>query len=274
MNAPRLYTVRQVARLAQVSVRTLHHYDAIGLLPPTRVGENGYRYYDDDALLRLQQILLYREIGLPLAQIRDILSDPAFDLPAALRAQRTVLHDSRERLAELIDTIDRTLEVLAGEADMNEKDLFQGFTPEQQAEYEREARLTYGPELVNESSRRWKSYTAEEQQRIMGEWGAINRALAAQMEQHAPASDPAVQAVIRRWHEQIRRFYEPTHEIMRGLADGYVEDERFRQNYEAVADGLAEYMRAAVLEYVDALETAEIEQMLADDDANRRLSGG
>lgn len=94
-----MYTVKQVAELAGVSVRTLHHYDQIGLLKPSQIGANGYRYYDDDALLRLQQILFYRELGLELAQINDVLNRPDFDVLTALKSHRIALIDAGGGLA-------------------------------------------------------------------------------------------------------------------------------------------------------------------------------
>src|SRR5687768_10889673 len=114
-----MYTVKQVADLTRVSVRTLHYYDEIGLLHPSKVGANGYRYYDDDALLRLQQILIYREIGLELMQIKDILDSPNFDLLEALRSHRAVLEQKIGRLHQLVRTVDTTIMHLAGEIDMS-----------------------------------------------------------------------------------------------------------------------------------------------------------
>src|SRR5215510_9131728 len=104
-----VYTVKQLSDLAGVSVRTLHYYDEIGLLRPTSVGENGYRYYDDDAMLRLQQILLYREMELELLQIKDILDSPDFDLVSALRSHRTVIQEKIKRLQNLVHTVDSTI---------------------------------------------------------------------------------------------------------------------------------------------------------------------
>ncbi|NUQ55782.1 MAG: MerR family transcriptional regulator, partial [Dehalococcoidia bacterium] len=104
-----VYTVKQLADLAGITVRTLHHYDAIGLLRPSDVGANGYRYYDEAAVFRLQQILLYRELGLELAQIKDVLDSPDFDLAAALRSHRAALEAKLNRMSELIRTVDRTL---------------------------------------------------------------------------------------------------------------------------------------------------------------------
>src|SRR5258708_4830532 len=123
-----LYTVKQVADLAEVSVRTLHYYDEIGLLSPSEVGANGYRYYDDAALLRLQQILFYREIGLELTQIKGILDNSDFDLLIALQTHRLVLQSKIKRLEKLVSTVDSTIMHLVGaieEIDMSKKRLFE-----------------------------------------------------------------------------------------------------------------------------------------------------
>src|ERR1700694_2513831 len=162
-----MYTVKQVSDLAEISVRTLHYYDEIGLLTPSKVGANGYRYYDDASLLRLQQILFYREIGLELIQIKEILSSPDFDLMTALRSHRAALESKMAHQQQLINTIDSTIIKLSGEATMNVKGLFEGFSEEKQKQYEREVRLQYDPAVVNESIKLWGSYSKVQQQEIL-----------------------------------------------------------------------------------------------------------
>src|SRR5258708_10249594 len=136
-----LYTVKKLSDLAGVSVRTLHYYDEIGLLSPSQVGANGYRLYDDAALLRLQQILFYREIGLQLTQIKDILDRPDFDLLVALRSHRSVLQDKIDRMQKLVSTVDSTIMHLVGEVDMNKRRLLEAFGEKKQAEDQRPSRL-------------------------------------------------------------------------------------------------------------------------------------
>src|SRR5690348_1905115 len=133
-----MYAVKQLSDLAGVSVRTLHYYDEIGLLKPSSVSENGYRSYDDLAVLRLQQILFYREMGLGLLQIRDIIDSPEFDLVASLRSHRAELQTRIERLQALMITVDSTIMHLVGEIDMSKKQLFAGFSEEKQKQYEQE----------------------------------------------------------------------------------------------------------------------------------------
>jgi DNA-binding transcriptional MerR regulator len=248
-----MYTVRALSRLTGITVRTLHYYDSIGLLKPTRVGENGYRYYGDEALERLQQILFFREMDLGLQAIQDILDAPDFDRAAALLAHRGALQARIGRLTTLVQTIDRTLSHLQEGTPMNNQDLFAGFSDEQQEIYAKEAEERWDPTLVRESNRRWKAMSKDERTAIMAEGSQIYRDLAALMDRD-PA-DPAVQAALARWHQNIRHFYEPTPEILRGMGDLYVQDERFTANIDRVQPGLAAYMQRAIAVYVDGMES-------------------
>ena len=261
-----MYTVKQLAELAGVSVRTLHYYDEIALLKPTSVGENGYRYYDDEAVLRLQQIMLYREMELELLQIKDILDNPDFDLVSALRSHRAVMGQKIKRLQTLIQTVDSTIMHVTGEVKMSKKRLFEAFSAEKQKDYEREARLTYGPDTVNQSIKRWESYSEAQKQAIGDEGNQIYSDLADAIEAGKPAQSEAVQAILGRWHEHIRYFYEPTLEILRGLGELYNSHPDFIANFKKIHPDLGEYMREGINQYVDDLETAEIERMLAADE--------
>jgi DNA-binding transcriptional MerR regulator len=264
-----LHTVKQLSDLAEVSVRTLHYYDEIGLLNPTKVGANGYRYYDDAALLRLQQILFYREIGLELMQIKEILDSPNFDLLAALRSHRGVLQEKINRLEKLVSTVDGTIMHLVGEVDMSKKRLFEGFSEEKQKQYEREARLQYGPEIVNASIKRWNSYTPAQQEAVRQEGGQIYSDLADALEAGQPAQSVEVQAILQRWHQHMRYFYEPTLDILRGLGEAYNTHPDFIAFFQNLHPKLPTYLKEAITQYVDDLEYAEIERMLAEDEANR-----
>ncbi len=268
-----MYTVKEVASIAGVSVRTLHYYDEIGLLRPTSVGGNQYRYYDDQALLRLQQILLYRDMGMELRQIRQMLDNPDFNMVSALREHRKRLEQRIHDFEKLIETVDNTIQHLEEGSSMAPKKLFTGFTPEQQEQYEREARLTYGPERVNESIRRWNAYSPEERQNILQEGQAIYTGLVQALAQGVPSDDAHVQRLMNRWHQHIRNFYEPSLEVLRGLAELYTAHPDFAANFAAMHPGLAVYMQQAINHYVDALETQELERMLAEDEALRRLQG-
>src|SRR5258708_18674088 len=191
-------TVKRLSKLAGVSVRTLHFYDEIGLLRPGRVGANGYRYYGQAALLRLQQILFYKELGLSLEEIADVLDQPDFDVAAALVAHRRALEQRLGRLRGLIATVDRTIAYLMGDTTMNEQELFAACGDEQQAEYEIEAEARWG-QGVRDSARKWQAYSPAQKAQIKAEGQAIYGDLLGQLDQ--PPGNPAVQANIARWHQ-------------------------------------------------------------------------
>ncbi len=138
------YTVKQLADLAGVSPRTLHYYDQIGLLRPEKVARNGYRCYDDPAMLRLQQILFFKELGFSLEQIREIMDQPGFDLQLALQLHKAGLQERLERLKRLIATVDKTILNLEGAYPMKKRQYFEGFSEEKQKQYEQEIRQRYG----------------------------------------------------------------------------------------------------------------------------------
>lgn len=264
-----MYTVKQLSDLADVSVRTLHYYDEIGLLHPAKIGANGYRYYDDAALLRLQQILFYREMELELMQIKEILDSPSFDLVTALRSHRAVLQEKIHRLQNLVGTVDTTVMHLVGELKMSKKRLFEAFSEEKQKQYEREARLQWGPSTVNESIKRWNSYTSEQQQAVQQQGGEIYVDLAEAIEAGKSPQDSDVQDILVRWHDHLRNFYEPTLDILRGLGEGYNTHPDFISFFQQIHADLPAFLQTAINQYVDDLETAEIERMLAEDEQRR-----
>jgi len=244
-------TVKQLASLAGVSVRTLYYYDEIGLLKPDSISENSYRHYGDQAVLRLQQILFYRELGMPLVSIRDLVTRPEFDVVHALQVHRTALQERSNRLYILINTIEKTIEHLEGKREMNQSEYFEGWTEEKQPEFEKEIRQKYG-EHAMDNVIDWNSFTKEQKAAIIAEGQANIQAMADLMDQ--PASSPDVQAVVTRWHQQIKYFYDPSIERMRGLGQMYIENARFMANYENVRIGLALFMKQGIDEYCDSLE--------------------
>jgi DNA-binding transcriptional MerR regulator len=243
-----MFTVKQLSKMAGVTPRTLHHYDNIGLLKPSRIGDNGYRYYGEEALLRLQQILFYRELDVPLDEIKKIMGRRDFDVLEALQNHKAALQKQSARLTRLLATVDNTIEYLKGEKLMSQNGFFEGFSEEQQEKYAQEAEQMYDPETVRESNRKWKAYSASEKQAILAEGKKIYLDLAAAMS--AGAASKEVQAVIARWHTHMQNFWSPNEDQLLGLADLYNDDSRFRDNYEKVAPGLSEFMREAVKVYV------------------------
>jgi DNA-binding transcriptional MerR regulator len=237
--------------MAGVSVRTLHHYDHIGLLRPSARTEAGYRLYEEADLLRLQQILFFKELDFPLGEIRRILDDPGFDQVEALEHHRRLLQKRAERLARLLKTVDKTIRRLM-EDDMNEKmsieELYEGFTDEQVEHYRREARERWG-QVVDETEERMQGLSKAQWQAVKDEGEEVTRAIAALMDR-APG-DPEVQAQIARHHAWIEHFYAAPAEVYRGLGQLYVEHEEFRAFYDKVRPGLAGFMQAAMAYYAE-----------------------
>jgi DNA-binding transcriptional MerR regulator len=253
------YTVKQLAEIAGVTTRTLHHYDQIGLLKPAEIAENGYRYYDEQNLLRLQQILFFRELGFELDKIKTVLEQAGFDLISALQTHRVRLQAKQLHLERLVRTVDATILHLTGEVKMSEKKIFEGFSEEKQKEYEKQAIENWG-DGAKESIKLWNTYSKEEQQRILSESGQIFQDIAAQM-QLGPAS-PEVQAGLARWHQHLRYFYEPTFDMLRGLGTTYNEHADFRATFAAINPGLPALLQEAMNHYVDKLETEWLEREL------------
>jgi DNA-binding transcriptional MerR regulator len=247
MNIQPRYTVRQLAQAAGVTSRTLHYYDEIGLLKPSRNPANGYRLYERPALFRLQQILFLRELGLSLEEIQAALDRPDFDLLRALEGHKQALQARQERLAALLHTVERTINHLKGNIEMDTQDLFAGFSEEQQKAYEEEAQRRWGESKVKESTRRWGSYSEEKKRQIMQEGRDLYLDLVAAMP--SGPSSPQAQGGIARWHQHLRYFYEPTQEILLGLGDLYNDDPEFNAFFNRIHPELAGFMREAIRVY-------------------------
>jgi DNA-binding transcriptional MerR regulator len=247
-----MYTVKQLSEMAGVTPRTLRYYDRIGLLAPTRVGTNGYRYYDHEALLRLQQILLYRELELPLERIRAILERPDFEIEAALVSHKAELARRRTRLERIITIVEDTLQYLKGKMEMNEKQLFAAFSDEEQAEMEKEAMQLYDPEIVRESNRRYRALSAAEKQAIADEGNALYLAIVSAIPQGPDSA--AAQAGIERWRRHMDHFWTPAPDQLVALADHYSLDPRFTANFDKIDPRLAGFMGQAVRIYVERLK--------------------
>jgi MerR family transcriptional regulator, thiopeptide resistance regulator len=245
-----MYTVKQLSRLAGVTPRTLRYYDQIGLLRPTRVAENGYRYYGQEAVLRLQQIMFYRELDLPLEEIGRILASPDFDVQAALEQHRLDLRARIIKMERLITTVENTLAYMKGENTMDDKKgLFAGFSEEEQEEMAKEAAELYDPAVVQASMQKWKAYGKAGQQRILEEGNAIYTDMIQAMP-HGPAS-PQVQAIVQRWREHMDYFWTPNLDQLLALASMYGEEPRFKANFDQMHPDLADFMRQAVQVYVE-----------------------
>ena len=243
-----MLTVKQLSKLAGLTPRTLQYYDEIGLFKPSRVGKNGYRYYDENSLLLLQQILLYRALDMPLEDIRRLLKRRDFDALSALESHREELGKRISRLERLRATVEETIRHLKGNEAMSEIRLFDGFSDEQQAEIEKEAMQLYDPATVKASMRKWKAYTPAEKQRIGEEGNAVYLAFL-----HAIPAGPAsleAQACVERWRRHMEYFWTPSDEQLLGIAEGYNSEPRFKANFDKIDPRLAPFVREAVKAYV------------------------
>jgi DNA-binding transcriptional MerR regulator len=246
------YDIHTLARLSDVSVRTLHHYDAIGVLVPPRDPANGYRSYGENELLRLQQILFFKELGFSLLRIKMILDDPDFDLLHALREHRRALVAERARMQKLIHTLDDTVEKITKRKQMKDEELYDGFSKEEAKRISVEAKERWGKtDAYKESMKRMRNMTKEQMDQVKLEAEEIVKDMA-RLFGH-DSSSREVQEVIGRHYAHLGRFYTPTPEIYRGLADMYIADPRFTAYYEKFHPGLAQFMSAAMRYYADRI---------------------
>ncbi len=247
-----MYSVKELSTLAGVSVRTLHYYDQIGLLSPTRSEHNGYRQYDDAALLRLQQILFYRELDFKLSDIKELLDSPAFEQITALEHHWDALWTRLARIERLIKTVEDTIQHLKGEKEMSKRALFQAFSEEQQSAYAKQAEQQYDPATVRESNRKWQSYSAEKKQAILDEGNQVYVDMIAAMPKGADS--PEAQACVERWRAHMNYFWTPNLDQLLGLATMYSQSTDFKKNFDALHPELAGFMREAVAIYVETLK--------------------
>ncbi len=247
-----MLTVNEVSKLTGVSVRSLHHYDAIGLLKPAKVTDAGYRLYGDDELARLQNILLFRELQFPLKQIRTILDSPDFDRREALAQQIRLLELQLAHTQELILFARRLQEEGVEKMDMKAHDTFEAFDTTEIKQYEEEVRERWGgTKAYDEYQRKAKGRTDAEQaeigSRLMEQFAGIGK-----LRQGSPA-DEAVQEKIAAVQAFItEHYYQCTDEILRGLGGMYVDDERMRRNIDkAGGEGTAAFVSQAIAVYCD-----------------------
>ncbi|HWW56185.1 MAG TPA: MerR family transcriptional regulator [Sphingopyxis sp.] len=247
-------TVRQVARAAGISVRTLHHYDAIGLLKPGHVGANGYRYYGKEELLRLQQILFYRELGLPLAEIAAVLDDPGFDPLAALRQHRAALEGRIDHYRTLIHTIDRTIASLEKDEHMEDNDYYAGIAPETRDRWQREAEAFWGKDAVAAAAAKARSFSKEQVAAIQEEMEAIRADFQHLFREGADPASDAVQEVTGRHYRWVSHSWTPDAAAFRRLGRYYADNSEFRGTYDhPELPGCAEFIAAAMGVYAGRL---------------------
>jgi DNA-binding transcriptional MerR regulator len=247
------YTIQKLGNLAGVSTRTLRYYDEIGLLKPARTNSSGYRIYGRREVDLLQQILFYRELGLSLEDIRSIVTDPGFDGTRALREHRNQLLDKRKQLDALIANVEKTIASHEGRISMQDQEKFEGFKKqlieENERKYGREIREKYGEDKVEKSNQKLMNMTQEEYAKVTQLENEVKVALAEAMKTGDPAGELAQKAADL--HKQWLTFYwnEYSKEAHAGLAQMYVDDERFKAYYDKDQPGAAEFLRDAIQIY-------------------------
>ncbi|MGY1584262.1 MerR family transcriptional regulator [Streptomyces sp. MN13] len=243
------YSVGQVAGFAGVTVRTLHHYDDIGLLAPGERSHAGHRRYSDADLDRLQQILFYRELGFPLEEVAVLLDDPDADPRAHLRRQHELLTARIEKLRKMAAAVEHAMEAREMGIDLTPEERFEVFGDKDPEQYAQEAEARWGgTEAYAESQRRAAGYTKQDWQRMQAEvadWSERYATLMADGE--PPAGERAMEMAEEHRRHICGWFYECGHEMHQCLGEMYVSDERFKAFYDAMRPGLAEHLRDAIV---------------------------
>lgn len=244
------YTVQHLGKLAGVSTRTLRYYDEIELLKPARINSSGYRIYGPAEVDRLQQILFYKELGIGLDSIKEIVTAPSFNGAIALKEHHQQLLDKRKQLDVLIANVEKTIALTEGRITMTDKEKFEGFKQkmidDNEEKYGKEIREKYGDDMVNMSNHKLKNMTQDQHDEATQLAKEVNTALAEAFKYGDPASEMAQAAADL--HKQWLSYYwnEYSKEAHAGLAQMYVDDERFKAYYDEKKPGTAEFLRDAI----------------------------
>lgn len=248
------YSIKQLAQLAGVSARTLRYYDEIGLLKPLYVNEAGYRFYGEMQLNLLQQILFYRERGLPLQQIAAVLYDGQFDILAALEDHLLELKKRQQQTNQLIATVEKTIAAMKGECEMQDEEKFAAFkqnlVQQHEALYGAELRQNYGDDEVDASQRKLLQMTEADYERFQNLGAEIQRQLEAAVRSGQPADGEAARSIVmlhKEWLGMTWKQY--TAEAHRALAQTYIADERFQQYYDRNQAGCASFLEQAIRDW-------------------------
>jgi len=247
--------IGEVAHLSGVTTRTLRHYGDIGLLLPCATGADGTRYYGRAELLRLQRILLLRELGLGLAHVAEVIDGDVDEL-TALRRHRDEYATELERRREVLATIDATIENVTQGAPMRPEDLFDGFDPEQQERWEAELVGRYGDEArarIDSSRQRTSTWQRADADAAVAGFDRAEAELAHLCADHVPVDDPRVQRAVEHHYVTVCRFWTPDADAYAGLGQMYVDHPDFRARYESRQVGLSEYLRDAMTVYAVSL---------------------
>ncbi|MEX1375912.1 MAG: MerR family transcriptional regulator [Eubacteriales bacterium] len=239
-------TINQIANLCGVSVRTLHYYDEIGLLCPSSIADNGYRQYDYTSLEKLQEILFFKELDIPLKDIKEIMENPNHDTADALKKHRELLVLKRERLGKIIALLDDNLK--SNKVDLKEFDMTE--IKQHIEKYKEEAKQRWGhTDAYKQSNKKTAEFTEQDWKRINDYWNRLFSDFADCMNKKPKCK--SVDTLVQQWQSHIsENFYECTDEILLGLADMYVFDERFKKNIDKHGENLAEFINESIQNYI------------------------
>ncbi len=240
--------------MAGVSVRTLHHYDAIGLLTSKRNASNQYRTYDENDLLKLQQVLFFRELDFTLQDIKAIVTNPDFDIERALKDHKQMISLRQKRLGLLLATIDKTINKIKNKKYMKDDELYDSFTKEEMNKLAEEAKQRWGhTDAYKESEIKMRSMTKEKMDVIKKEGHEIltKGALLVDKDVH----DKEVQDLIAEHYKHLSNFYTPNPEMYKGLAEMYIGDTRFKSSFEKYHPKLPQFMHDAMVVFADNLKS-------------------
>jgi len=240
------YTVLKLAVLAGISTRTLRYYDEIGILKPARINSSGYRIYGQAEVDRLQQILFYRELGISLESIKEIVTTPSFNGAKALEEHREQLLDKRKQLDLLIANVEKTIALKEGRMTMTDKEKFEGFKQKMLNDNEKKYGKKYGEDIVNKSNEKLKNMTQEDHEEVTRLANEVTDTLAEAFKNGDPASETAQKAADL--HKQWLTYFwsDYSKEAHAGLAQMYVDDDRFKAYYDEKQPGSAEFLRDAI----------------------------
>jgi len=247
------YTVKELAKLAGISTRTLRYYDEIDILKPARFNSSGYRIYGQKEVDKLQQIMFYRELGVSLSQIKEIITHPNFDVIQALKRHRKELLEKRQQIDLLISNVEKTIAEKEGKIVMTDKEKFEGFkkklVEENEKKYGKEVREKYGEDALEKANQKVLSMSQEQYEELERLTKEVLNTLDAAFKTGDPAGELAQKAADL--HRQWLSFYwdDYSKEAHAGLAQMYVDDPRFRAYYDRKQPGTAEFFRDAILIY-------------------------
>ncbi len=247
------YTVQKLGKMAGISTRTLRYYDEIGMLKPARINSSGYRIYGEKEVNLLQQIMFYKELGIKLETINQIVTSPTFDEAKALADHRSQLLDKRAQLDLLIANVEKTISSKGGEIEMTNNEKFEGFKQkmidQNEKTYGKEIREKYGDETVNKSNAKVKNMTQSQHDEVKRLSEEVQTTLAEAFKTGDPSSDLAQRAADL--HKQWLMYFwsEYSKEAHENLAQMYVDDERFTMYYDKEVPGTAEFLKDAIHVY-------------------------